>query len=108
MTFIENNHVIQTLASDIADEALVYGIRFWRTHEGFENINMVGYFREVYAKLLIIVTNQELRTFLKRGGIAPLLCDPDITRCASDAEVNHSSRSQLNNEETKIVRKNTS
>lgn len=78
VTLTENDDVIQTLTPDTADETLAYGIRFRRTYGCFEDINSVGHTREVWTKLIVIVTDQKPRSFLKWCGIAPLLSDPSI------------------------------
>ncbi len=89
MIFAQNEDVIEEFSLDTAHESLTDCIGFGCAHGCFEDIDSGGYIREVCAKLLIMVTDQEPRTFLKWGGIAPLLRDPGITECARDAEVNH-------------------
>ena len=95
----ENDDVIEALASDTADEALTDGIGFRRTHRCLEDINVAGNSREMWTKLIIMVSDQESWSFLKRSSIAPLLSNPGIAWRPSDAKVNYPPRFQLNNEE---------
>ena len=69
----ENDDMIEALASDTADETLTDGIGFRRTHRCFEDINGAGNQREMWAKLIVIVTNQKPRTFLKRRGVVNIV-----------------------------------
>jgi hypothetical protein len=68
VSFVQNDDVIQTLASNATEKAFANRIHQWRAHRRFDHAN-TGAFRravEVRAELVISVTNDESRTFTER------------------------------------------
>jgi ABC-type sugar transport system ATPase subunit len=88
VSLIYDQDMIQTLATHTPDKSFTDGIGFWGTDRGSEDFNLGGSAIKLAAEFLIIIPNEETRSFVKRSGFTELLSNPAIRRRAGDAEVN--------------------
>ena len=74
----EDDHVIEALGAHAAQEALTHAVGVRRSHWCAQDPNP-GRLRqrvEAAAELVIVIADQEARSFTPCGGFAELLCDP--------------------------------
>ncbi len=98
---MQDEQVIETLASHTSEKAFTDGIRLRDVIGCFENLDSTRLRNplEAQPKLTIIITDEILRPFAIGGGLPKLLCGPSIGRISCDADVDHSARFQFDYEE---------
>jgi hypothetical protein len=101
LLLMQDEQVIETLASHTPEKAFTDGIRSRGVIRGFENLNITRLrnSREAHPKLAIMITDEVLLPLAIGGGLPKLLCDPSVGRTSCDADVDHSARFQFDNEE---------
>jgi hypothetical protein len=101
LLLMQDEQVIETLASHTTEKPFTDGIRSRGVIRGFENLNITRLrnSREAHPKLAIIITDEVLRPLAIGGGFPKLLCGPSVGRTSCDADVDHSARFQFDNEE---------
>ena len=94
LLLMQNEQVIETLASHSTEKAFTDGIRSRGVIRGFENLNITRLCnsREAHPKLAIIITDEVLLPLAIGGGLPKLLCGPSVGRTSCDADVDHSAR----------------
>jgi len=98
---LQDEQVIQTLATHAAQKAFTDGIGPWRVIGRFEYLDAAGcgHARETESKLVITIANEILRSLSIGGCLSQLLCGPGIGRRASDIHMDHFARVQFDDEE---------
>ncbi len=101
LLLLEDEQVIQTLASHTAQKAFTDGIGSRGVIRRFENLDTAGcgHARETGSKLAITITDEIPRSLSKGSRFPQLLCCPGIGRRASDAHMDDSPRVQIDDEE---------
>jgi len=91
---MQDEQVIETLASHTSEKAFTDGIRLRDVIGCFENLDSTRLRNplEAQPKLTIIITDEILRPFAIGGGLPKLLCGPSVGRTSCDADVDHSAR----------------
>ena len=97
----EDQAVIQTLAPDTPQVSFADGIGAGCVVGRPEELDATCHSDsgEGWSKLVIVITNQELRAFPNRCHLAQLLSHPEIARRTGDAHVHNPPRRQLDDEE---------
>ncbi len=110
LLLMQDEQVIETLASRTSEKPFTDGILSRGVRRGFENLNgtRLRNSREAHPKLAIIITDEVLRPLAIGGGLPELLCGPSVGRTSCDADVDHSTRFQFDNEEANRERKSRS
>jgi len=101
LLLLQDEQVIETLATHTAEEALADGIGTWSMIGRFENFDATGLGnpREGHAKFAIVIPDEIFRPHTKGGGEPSLLRRPSIRGRACHADVNHFARVQEGVEE---------
>jgi hypothetical protein len=94
LLFMQDEQVIETLASHTSENPFTDGIRSRGVIGCFENLDgtRLRNSREADPKLAIIITDEVLRSLAIGGGLPKLLCGPRVGRTSCDADMNHSAR----------------
>lgn len=93
----EDNHVIEALGAHAAQEALTHAVGVRRSHWCAQDPNP-GRLRqrvEAAAEFVIVIADQEARSFTPCGGFAELLCDPRAGGGAGRGTVHDASGAKL-------------
>jgi len=103
LLLLQDEQVIQTLATHTAHKAFTDGIGPWCVIGRFEYLDATGcgHARETGSKLAITIANEILRSLSIGGCLSQLLCGPGIGRRASDTYMDHFARVQEGGEEGK-------
>ncbi len=98
---MQDEQVIETLASYTSEKAFTCGIRLRNVIRCFENLDSTCLRNplEALPKLTIIIPDEILRPLTIGSGFPKLLCSPGISRISCDADVDHSARLQFDDEE---------
>jgi hypothetical protein len=98
---MEDQQVVEAFLSYTPQEALADRIGSGSVRGCVENLNSTccRHTSEAGPKFVVIITNQIFRSLPIRGGCAKLLCHRGIGRGSSDADVDHPSRHQFDEEE---------
>ena len=101
LLLMQDEQVIETLASHTSEKAFTGGIRLRDVIGCFENLDVARLRNplEAQPKLAIMITDEILRLLAIGGGLPKLLCGPSIGRISCDADVDYSARFQFDNEE---------
>jgi hypothetical protein len=101
LLLMQDEQVIETLASHTPQKAFTDSIRLWGMIRYVEDLDATRLRNplEVHPKLAIIITDEVLRSLSIGGGFPQLLCGPSVGGISCDADVDHSARLQFNNEE---------
>ena len=101
LLLMQDEQVIETLASHTPQKAFTDSIRLWGVIRYVEDLDATRLRnpREAQPKLAIIITDEVLRSLSIGGGFPKLLCGPSVGGISCDADVDHSARLQFNNEE---------
>src|SRR5215469_473016 len=91
LLLLQDEQVIETLATHTAEEALADGIGTWSMIGRFENFDAtgLGYPREGHAKFALVIPDEILRPHTKGGGEPSLLCGPRVSGKARHTDVDH-------------------
>ena len=91
LLLIQDEQVIETLASHTAQEALTYGIRLRNVIGRFEKLDATRLRNpcEVHSKLAIVITDEILRPLSIGGRFPKLLCSPSVSGTSCDSNVDH-------------------
>ena len=81
LLLLQDEQVIQTLATHTAQKPFTDGIGAWRMNGRLEYLDAAGggHAREGHAKLAIVITDEVLRTHAISGGLTQLLRGPRIS-----------------------------
>src|SRR5215469_11452647 len=103
LPLLQDEQVIEALASHTAQEALTDGIGSRRVVGRFEDLDATGLGnpRESHAKLAIVIPDEILRPHTKGRSFAKLLGHPGVSGRACHADVDHLTRVQEGVEEGK-------
>jgi hypothetical protein len=103
LLLMQNEQVIKTLAPHASEKSFTGRIRSRGVIRDVEHLDMtrVRNTGEAHPKLTIVVTDEILWPLAKGGGFSQLLRDPGVCRRSCDADMNHSPRVQVNDEEGK-------
>ena len=84
-----NDHMIQALPANAADEALAGRVHQWRLHRGLQHSNTSALRNaiEVRTELAVTVSNDELRSLPERRDLPELLSRPSCVRRTSHTDV---------------------
>ena len=101
LLLLQDEQVIQTLATHAAKEAFTDGIGPWCVIRRFEYLDAAtcSHTRETGSELVITIANEILRSLSIRGYLSQLLCSPGIGRRACDPHIDHFARVQFDDEE---------
>jgi hypothetical protein len=93
--------VVEAFLSYTSGEAFADRIGSGSVIGCIENLNSTGcrHTSEAGPKFAVVITNQILRSLSKRGGFSKLLGHPGIGRGPCDADMDHPSRLQFDEEE---------
>ena len=88
---MQDEQVIETLASHTTEKPFTDGICSRGVIRGFENLNITRLrnSREAHPKLAIVIPDEVLRPHTKGGGFPKLLCRPSVGGRSCDADVDH-------------------
>ena len=91
---MQDEQVIETLASYTSEKAFTCGIRLRNVIRCFENLDSTCLRNplEALPKLTIIIPDEILRPLTIGSGFPKLLCGPSVGRTSCDADVDHSAR----------------
>ena len=103
LPLMQNEQVIKTLAPHASEKSFTSRIRSRGVIRDVEHLDMIRVRNtgETHPKLAIVVTDEILWPLAKGGGFSQLLRDPGVCRIPCDADMNHSPRMQVNDEEGK-------
>ena len=92
LLLIQDEQVIETLASHTSEKTFTDGIRLRNVIRCFEHLDSTRIRNPLEAepKRAIIITDEILRIFAIGGGFLKLLCGPGIGRISCDADMDHS------------------
>ena len=98
---MEDQQVVEAFLSYTSQEAFADRIGSGSVIGCVENLNSTGcrHTSETGAKFAVVITHQILRILPKRGGFSKLLGHPGIGRGSSDADMDHPSCLELDDEE---------
>ena len=101
LLLLEEKQVVEAILSYTSQEAFADCIGSGSVIGCVENLNSTGcrHTSEAGAKFAVVITNQILRGLSKRGGFSKLLGHPGIRRGSSDADMDHPSCLELDDEE---------
>jgi hypothetical protein len=101
LLLMQDEQVIETLASHTSKKAFTDGIRLRDVIGYFEHLDSTRLRNpfEAQPKLTVMITDEILRPFTIGGGFPKLLRGPGIGRISCDADVDHSARLQFDDEE---------
>jgi hypothetical protein len=102
LLLMENEQVIETLATHTSEKALTHGIRSRGVIRCFENFYATRMCNpsEGRPKLAIVIPKQVFRPLSIRRGFPKLLCGPSIGGIACHADIDHPPRVQFDDEES--------
>src|SRR5215469_18592862 len=103
LLLLQDEQVIEALTSHISQEALTDGIGPRGVNWRFENLDTtrLGNSIEGHAKLAIVITDEILRSHAIGSSFSKLLCRPSVGGRTCHADMDHSPRVQLDDEEGK-------
>ena len=99
---MQNEQVIQTLASHTQEKAFTDGLRLRGVIRSCENLNGTRLRNpcEGHPELALSITDEILRSLTKGGGDPSLLCGPSVGGTSCDADMDYSSGAQFDEEES--------
>ena len=99
---MQNEQVIQTLASHTQEKAFTDGLRLRGVIRSCENLNGTRLRNpcEGHPELALSITDEILRSLTRGGGDPSLLCGPSVGGTSCDADMDHSSGVQFDEEES--------
>ena len=103
LLLLQDEQVIETLATYTAQKAFTDGIGPWGVVGRFEDLDAAGcgHTRETGSKFAITITDEILRRLSKGSRFPQLLRGPDVGWRASDPHMDDSARVQIDDEEGK-------
>ena len=101
LLLLQDEQVIETLATHAAQKAFTDGIGPWCVIRCFQDLDAAGcgHARETGSELGITITDEILRTLTIGGGEPSLLCGPSVRGTSRHADMDHAARVQFDNEE---------
>jgi hypothetical protein len=89
VVFAQDDDVVETLASDAAEESFADGVHQWGPYRRLQDADACDACRPIEgrAELAIPVTDDELRSLAERRDVAELLCRPAFARLSSHGDI---------------------
>jgi hypothetical protein len=107
LTLVQDEEVIEALATDTPEEPFTDGIGSWSMDGSPEHLDAAsfGYASKLGPVLPVVVAQEEARPFSPWCCFPQLLCHPGISRMAGDSNMHNSTGAKLDDKERKHLPK---